>query len=200
MMDLIVSVTSPYARKARIVRLEKGLQDRVRVIEASPLVEGSQGIIQNPLGKVPSLILSYGRVLFDSPVICAYLDALDGAPTLTAANGSDRWACDYAQALGDGIMDAAFSTVMERRRADAEQSAFWLDRWASSIQGGLDAMAKDVEQRSNAFDIGTISCAVALGYLDFRLPESEWRAGRSGLQAWYEKQITRPSFIETDYD
>ncbi|MEL6726184.1 MAG: glutathione S-transferase N-terminal domain-containing protein [Pseudomonadota bacterium] len=199
-MDLIVSVTSPYARKARIVRLEKGLQDRVRVIEASPLAEGSQAIIRNPLGKVPSLILSDDRVLFDSPVICAYLDALDGAPTLTGQTGKARWACEHAQALGDGIMDAAFSTVMERRRPKPEQSDFWLARWQASLDGGLDAMDRDIEARGDIFDVGAIACAVALGYLDFRLPETAWRTGRSALQDWYAKQIARPSFIETDYD
>lgn len=199
-MDLVVSATSPYARKARIVRLEKNLQDRVRVIEASPLADGSQSIIQNPLGKVPSLILPDGRVLFDSPVICAYLDALDGQPTLTEQSGESRWACEVAHALGDGIMDAAFSSVMEGRRPESERSKFWLDRWADNINRGLDAMAKNTETRSDAFDIGAISCAVALGYLDFRLPDLEWRRGRADLQAWYEEQILRPSFIDTDYD
>ena len=199
-MELVVSATSPYARKARIVRLEKKLQDRVRVIEASPLAEGSQSVIQNPLGKVPSLILPDGRVLFDSPLICTYLDAEDGHPTLTGQTSEARWAVEVAHALGDGIMDAAFSSVMERRRPESERSAFWLDRWAGSINSGLDAMAKDIGTRGDVFDIGSISCAVALGYLDFRLPDLEWRNGRGGLQTWYEKQILRPSFVETDYD
>ena len=199
-MDLVISPTSPYARKVRIVRLEKGLQDRVQVVTASPLAPGSRAVIQNPLGKVPSLILDDGTVLFDSPVICAYLDAIDGAPSLTDFSGDQRWDCDRAQALGDGIMDAAYNLVMERRRDPGEQSASWLERWQQNIAHAVAAVEQDVQRRGSAFDIGSISCAVALGYLDFRLSDIDWWQGHADLRSWYETFIDRPSFQMTDYE
>lgn len=199
-MDLVISPTSPYARKARIVCLEKGLQDRVQVIAANPMDADSRQVIQNPLGKVPSLILDDGTVLFDSPVICAYLDAIDGAPTLSGFSGNGRWECERAQALGDGIMDAAFSLVMERRRDQSEQSESWLQRWQRNIGYGLSALEQDIRTRGRKYDIGSISCAVALGYLDFRLPDIDWAQNHPDLCAWYKDFIDRPSFQMTDYD
>ena len=199
-MDLVISPTSPYARKTRIVRLEKSLQDRVQVITASPLASGSRAVIQNPLGKVPSLILGDGSVLFDSPIICAYLDAIDGTPVLTDFRGDRRWECERAQALGDGIMDAAYNLVMERRRDANEQSASWLDRWQQNIAHTVAAMEEDVRSRGSQFDIGSISCAVALGYLDFRLSDINWWQGHADLRSWYENFIDRPSFRMTDYE
>lgn len=198
-MDLIVSPTSPYARKARIARLEKALQSEVQVIEANPLDEDSRSLTRNPLGKVPSLILSDGNVLFDSPVICAYLDAMGEGPELIPSAFEARWPCERAEALADGVMDAAVNMVMEYRRPDAQKSAFWIDRWKTAIFHGLDMMGADLSHRKDEFDIGAISCAVALGYLDFRLPELDWRKGRDPLIEWYENQIKRESFRETDY-
>lgn len=199
-MDLVISPTSPYARKARIVRLEKGLQDRVQVIAANPLAADSRPVIQNPLGKVPSLILDDGTVLFDSPVICAYLDTIDEAPALTSFSGNRRWECERAQALGDGIMDAAFSLVMERRRDQSEQSESWLQRWRRNIIYGLAAIEQDIRVRGSIYDIGSISCAVALGYLDFRLPDIDWSKNHADLHSWYGKFINRPSFRMTSYE
>lgn len=199
-MDLIISTTSPYARKAQIVRLEKRLHEQIHIVEALPLEESNRSLIQNPLGKVPCLVLSNGEILFDSPVICAYLDSYNENPTLTVREGDERWALERAQALGDGIMDAAFSLVMERRRDDVEQSSFWIERWKKNIAGGLNAMAQDIQARDGSYDIGTISCAVALGYLDFRLPDLDWRNGRDRLAEWFVEQARRASFVDTDYD
>lgn len=199
-MNLIISPTSPYARKARIVCLEKGLGSRVQIIETNPFAENSAETNKNPLGKVPCLVLPDGSVLYDSPVICAYLDEEDGNPTITAPNDGGRWSRARAHALGDGIMDAAFNIVMEKRRDDTLQSPFWLQRWEASIESALDAMLHDVEDRGDQMDIGAIACAVALSYLDFRLPTINWRRGRTRIDNWHSNLSARRSFIETRFE
>ena len=108
-MKLVSSPTSPYAQKVRVVALEKGIN--LDIENVAPLAEGSSEKIRSPLGKVPTLILDNGDLLFDSVVICAYLDALNGD---NALNRGDDWHMQRNQALGDGIMDSAFSRVMER--------------------------------------------------------------------------------------
>ena len=102
-----------------------------------------------------------------------------------------------AQALGDGILDAAFSLVMESRRPEAERSAHWQDRWTGAIQSGVEAVAQDIAAGVGAFDLGRITYAVALGYLDFRLPQIDWRAANCGLSGWYADIQSRDSLVRT---
>lgn len=196
-MKLVVSPTSPYSRKVRVLIIEKGLQDTVEIVMASPLADGTQDIIRNPLGKVPSLILPDGKVVFDSPVICAFIDAKFSGPRLVPVDGNRKWNSDCAQALGDGILDAAFNIVMERQRPSVEQSAFWKERWATAIMNGVKAIDEARTELSSDLNIGAITCAVALGYLEFRLPEIEWRSDFPELKSFFGDFSQRPSFFQT---
>ncbi|WP_291075129.1 glutathione S-transferase N-terminal domain-containing protein [Hyphomonas sp.] len=196
-MKLHYSATSPYARKVRVLIIEQGLQAAVELVRADPMAENAASKIGNPLSKVPSLELEDGTHLFDSPVICEYLDHMAGGDPLLPVEGARRWAVLKAQALGDGILDAALSLVMESRRPDAQQSKFWQARWISAIHRGVDDIANDVRADDAVFDLGRISYACALGYLDFRLPDLDWRAPHPGLADWFSDMSGRESFALT---
>jgi glutathione S-transferase len=197
-MRLLASPTSPYARKARIVALEKGLMDRLAVEMLNPFEDGARLAAVNPLGKVPALLLDSGKVLFDSGVICEYLDPLDGAPTLLPPAGPERFEALARHALAQGVIDAAASIVMERRRPESQQSPLWLERWAAAIARGLAALDETVERRPNAFGLDAITTACALGYLEFRLPDIAWPASADALNAWWGEAKQRRSVVETD--
>jgi glutathione S-transferase len=196
-MRLLASPTSPYARKARIVALEKGLMDRLTVEMLNPFEEGDRLAAVNPLGKVPTLVLDSGAALFDSLVICEYLDHLDGKPTLLPPSGAERFEVLAWHALAQGVIDAAVSMVMERRRPEARQSPMWLERWSAAILRGLEALDQTVERRPGDFDLGAITTACALGYLEFRLPDLAWPESVNALKAWWDQAKQRPSVIET---
>lgn len=199
-MQLIYSATSPYARKVRMLVIEKRLTDRVKVIAANPLLDPPELLAANPLAKVPALIVAPddepGFTLFDSPLLCAYLDSLS-APRLIPEAGPERWQVLRREALADGITDAAVSSVMEGRRIESQRSPEWLARWRSAILRGVVELEKEAEALGARFDIGAIASAAALAYLDFRLPQIDWRAQAPGLSTWLEAVRGRESFSAT---
>ncbi len=191
-MKLISSPTSPYAQKVRVVAIEKGID--LEVENVAPLSEGSINQIKNPLGKVPTLILDNGKTLFDSVVICNYLDSLsDQAPL----NSDEVIPTQRNHALGDGIMDCAFSMVMEGNRTDSQPSQFWLSRWRDAIERSIDEIDRVTQDTPEAFDLGTIAMVCALNYVIFRLPDINWQLRHPKLNKWYELQLTRDSFQRT---
>lgn len=133
-MKLFYSPTSPYARKCRALAIEKGIEGRLEIITASPMSNPPELQAANPLGKVPALVLADGSCIVDSPVICAYLDSLGDTPRLIPADPAARFDALTREALADGIMDAAFAIVMERKRPEPQRSAEWLLRWTSAIR------------------------------------------------------------------
>lgn len=194
-MKLIHSLTSPYARKVRILTIEKGIDDRIEAVIASPLVEPDKVIPANPLGKIPVLLTDSGA-LYDSPVICEYLDGLAGDPRLPAS-GEARWDILRVQALADGIMDAAFSLVMERLRPEAQRSPEWSGRWEGAIRRACAEADRDFPKLPGIFDLGQIAMAAALGYLAFRLPDIGWQEQCPTLARWWEEARQRPSVTAT---
>ena len=195
-MQLLFSPTSPYVRKVRIVAWEKGLSPEITLVTASPFDHVGPVIAANPLGKLPALILDDGSALYDSPVICEYLDALGEGPRLLPAEGEARWEALRLQALADGVIDAAFSVVMELRRPESERSADWIGRWRTAISRAVLAAANRPTE-DGAWGLGEISLACALGYIDFRLPDLVWRPTAPALADWYYVQQARPSFTAT---
>ena len=194
-MRLYFSPTSPYARKVRIVLHVLGLEADVALIATNPLGEAADLQAHNPLGKVPALVLGDGRVLYDSRVICEHLDrAARGG--LIPADGEARDRVLVAQALADGITDAAFALVMERRRPSSEQSAHWRERWQSAISRGVAAITVPSCTDAPA-DLGAIATAVALDYLDFRLPDIDWRAANPAAGAWHADAVRWPAMVAT---
>jgi glutathione S-transferase len=197
-MKLYYSPTSPYVRKVLITTIELGLRERIEIVpvHVTP-VEPSSALNQsNPIGKIPALIADDGTELYDSAVICEYLDSLQGA-RLFPASGPARWQVLRQHALADGILDAAVLLRYETFLRPPElRWKEWADGQAGKIERGLDALEGDVASLA-ALTIGSISVACALGYLDLRFGDMRWRDRRPQLSSWLSEFAQRPSFEST---
>lgn len=196
-MELLYSATSPYARKVRVVLREKGLIEATTETVVDPHAGPPALHRHNPLGKVPTLVLADATALYDSPVICEYLDTLADTPRLLPAGGPERWAVLRAQALGDGVLDLAVALTAERRRPEGERSPAAMDHWRERIGAAVDGMAAELDGLPAEPTLAHIALAVALGYLDFRHPDLRWRDGRVTLTDWLECFTPRASMQET---
>ena len=195
-MKLRYSPASPYVRKCLALAHEAGLAGRIDIVPTATADPASGLAKENALGKIPSLTAKDGRVFFDSPVICEYLDSLHKATKMFPAAGPARWKALRRQALGDGILDAAILTRYETGVRPKElQWGDWVDGQMRKVRGALDAL--EHENLNEPFDIGTLTIACALGYLDFRFPQEEWRKTRPKLAAWYAEIANRPSMKAT---
>ncbi len=197
MMILRSSPASPFGRKVKIAAALLGLSGRIEVVLADTTDPYEALRTQNPLGKIPALILEDGRVLYDSPVIVEYLDALAGGGQIIPS-GAGRFAALTRQAMADGILDAALLQVYEARFREPEhRSAKWLDLQAGKVARGLTAAERDLPETFR--EIGAITLACALGYLDLRFAGA-WRAGHPVLVAWLESFAAAvPAFESTRF-
>ncbi|WP_135079713.1 glutathione S-transferase N-terminal domain-containing protein [Terasakiella sp. SH-1] len=197
-MKLRYSGTSPYVRKVMVSAMELDLLDRIELEETfvwSP--ETDIGLV-NPLGKIPALTLDDGYVLYDSPVICEYLDELVPGVVLFPAPGKARWKALHFQALADGITDAGVLRLLESRRGDGERSQGWIERQANVINRGLDALEKEVDLLAGGpLTIGQIAVGCCLGWINFRFPDDQIFAKRPQLSAWFEGFNSRASMVRT---
>ena len=194
-MQLRSSSASPFARKIRIAAAVLGLADRIEVVPADTSDPVDSLRIQNPLGKIPTLILEDGRTIFDSAVILEYLDFLAGGDRLIPT-GSDRFSVLTRAALADGIAEAAILKVYEQRwRDEASRSARWLDHQTGKISRGLAAFEANPPQIDNA-GVDAIALGCALGYLDLRFGGG-WRFERPGLVAWLDAFAAKVPAFET---
>lgn len=196
-MRLYVSPTSPYARKARIVFRERGLTGRVDEHFLNPHQDPAELLAANPLGKIPTLARDEGAPLYDSRVVCEWLDALAGGDGLIPEGGAERWAVRHAEAHADGILDLTVSIVMERARAESEQSPGMMARWREKIERAVAAMDGVQGALPHRFTLGHVALAVALSYLDLRLPDYDWRAANPVLAEWHAGIAERASMLET---
>ena len=197
-MKLRYSPTSPYVRKLLVCAIERGLDDRIERITTNPAEAGSELLSVNPLGKVPALVLDNGEALYDSPVICEYLDSLhDGEPLIPPA-GPARWTTLRRQALADGVLDAAILRMFETVRRPKELCwAGYVELQAGKMRRAVDALEQEAASLDGALDLGTIAIGCMLGYLDFRFAADDWRAGHPALAKWYEGFAQRPSMQAT---
>jgi len=195
-MKLFYSGTSPYSRKVRLVIHEKGLTQAVTCVACNPFENTPDLEANNPLGKVPTLVLDDGSPLYDSPVICEYLDTLT-ADRLLPASGMARWSVLRWQALCDGILDAAYNIVMERRRPAQAQSTDWIAQWETQIRRSLDAVHGSLGTLPERISLAQLSLGASLGYLDFRLSGLGWRHRCPALTAWYEDFSARDAMQRT---
>jgi len=195
-MQLLYSKTSPYSRKVRVVILEKELHEKVDQQLCNPFDDTLALKAINPLGKIPTLITDEGTPLYDSRVICEYLDGFSGV-RLIPESGLPRWQVRRWEALADGIVDAAYNVVMEERRPANEQSSDAILRWQAAITRAVDQANVDATQLPSSISLANIALATALGYLDFRLNVLNWRADRTELANWYQNFAQRTSMIET---
>ena len=196
-MKLRYSPTSPFVRKVMVAAIETGLIERIEKIPTAvtPIKPNDDVARDNPLVKVPALTTDDGLILYDSPVICEYLDSLNGGAKLFPPSGTQRWMALRQQALGDGMLEAAILNRYEQLRPKEYQWPEWTDGQMRKVRGALDAL--EHENLNGPFDIGTLTIACALGYLDFRFPTEAWRTTRPKLAAWYAEISLRPSMTAT---
>jgi glutathione S-transferase len=195
-MKLFYSASSPFSRKCRIVLREKGLAALVTEIEVNPFNDPPLLRQHNRLGLVPTLVAG-NLPLYDSKVICDYLDSRHETPRLIPQAGADRWRVLRAQALADGLLDIAVGMVVERRRPPQEQSPAAQQRWRQQMLGALDAMEEQVADLSGILNLGHIAFAAALGYLDFRYADLDWRRRHAQLATWFDPFSQRPAMLQT---
>lgn len=201
-MKLWYSPASPFVRKCLIVAHERDLADRIEIMDASAnVVDPDMRIVQsNPAGKIPTMVLEDGQVLFDSRVICAYLDTLHDGKKLMPRSGAKRFEIMTLEALGDGIMDAAVNNRYETALRPPEYR--W-KAWSDGQMGKVMASLDQIEERwikclGRNPNMGSIAVAAALGYLGFRYPELNWMRGRPKLTRWFRRFSERPSFQATE--
>ncbi len=200
-MKLLGSLTSPYVRKVRIVMAEKKL-DYQLVLED---VWASDVILKsNPLGKVPCLVMEGGEAVFDSRVIVDYLDTLSPVGRLIPASGRERAEVRTWEALADGIVDACILARLEQTwsgRSEAQRSAAWVERQMAKVDAAVIAMSRGLGEKAFAagihLSLADIAVGCALGYLDFRFPQIDWRKPHPNLARLADKLAQRQSFIDT---
>jgi glutathione S-transferase len=199
-MRLHHSHNSPYARKVVVVAHEAGLMAQLdlAVTSVSPVALTTDVAADNPLGKLPCLVTDDGEPLYDSRVICEYLDSRHTGHKLFPHDGPARWLALRRQALGDGICDASLLARYENvLRPKDRQWQDWADGQTRKVQAALDQLEHEAESFPTLPDIGTIAIAVALAYRDFRFPEDNWRTARPKLALWYEEFAKRPPMRAT---
>lgn len=198
-LTLLYSPTSPYVRKVDVLLREAGLRDTVADVpgSGSPLEPNPTTLASNPLGKIPALIRDDGPTLYDSRVICRYLD--DTLADNRFYPTSRLYEVLTLEATGDGILDAALLMVYEARmRPLDKQHAPWVEAQWGKIARALDALeTRWISHLEGPVTMGQIAVACALGYLDFRHGDRNWRDGRPGLSAWFATFEDRPSMQAT---
>jgi glutathione S-transferase len=201
-MKLIGSITSPYVRKVRIVMAEKKLD--FEFVTEDVWAADTNISASNPLGKVPCLVMEAGEAIFDSRVIVEYVDTLSPVGKLIPDRGRERAEVKTWEALSDGLLDAAILARLEATwpgRKESERSQAWIDRQLKKIDDTLIAMDRALAERSNCVGIqislADIAVGVAVGYLDFRFPQIDWRDKHPNLGALYERLSQRQSFKDT---
>ena len=202
-MKLYYSATSPYVRKVIALAIETGQSGTLQRIETTltPINPNAALNADNPLGKVPALVLDDGSVLYDSRVICEYLDSLHQGPRWFPAGSEQspkRWDALRRQALSDGILDAAVNSRYETAlRPEALRWDDWFVGQQQKIIRALDNLEQTCGVWGERLDIGTLATACALSYLDFRFPEPNWRINRAALSTWFSGFEQRPSIAST---
>ena len=201
-MKLIGSIASPYVRKVRVVMAEKKLD--YTLVPEDVWAADSTITHHNPLGKVPCLLMEGADALFDSRVIVEYLDTLSPVGKLIPSVGRERAEVKTWEALADGVMDAAVAARLEATwvgRTKAQRSPAWMKRQMDKIDAALTAMNASLGDKAFCtgihLSLADLAVGSALGYLDFRFPELNWRKDRENLDKLYAKLMQRSSFLET---
>lgn len=199
-MKLHTNPASPFGRKVKVAAIETGLLERLelRTVQTSAVATDAELTADNPLGKIPCLVLDDGQALYDSRVICEYLDTLHAGERLFPAEGPARWTALRRQALADGLADAALLARYETfLRPEALRWPEWVDGQLAKARRAVAQLEQEAQALAARLDIGTITVGCALGYLDFRFPALGWRDGAPRLAAWFDAFAQRPSMRRT---
>jgi glutathione S-transferase len=194
-VKLFYSPTSPFVRKVMACAITRGIEGQIELLRTNPSESPPVLLAANPLSKVPCLLSEDGVALFDSPVICEFLDSIGDAAAMFPAPRALRWRALKQQAMGDGILDAAVGRRGELAKPKEPARQAWMARQQAAVERTLDALEADPPHRT--IDIGTIGIACALGYLDFRFASEPWRSRRPRLAAWFEGFARNPGIERT---
>ena len=198
-MKLIGANASPFVRKVRVVMAEKRLD--FQLVLENPWDSATRVPEYNPLGKIPTLVMDDGGAVFDSSVIVEYLDTITPVNKLIPASGRARVEVRCWEALGDGICDAAILARLEANRPKGEQSPDWIKRQLQKVDLALAAAARGLGDKpwcsGTSYCLADIAVGIALGYLDFRFPQLDWRSPHANLAKLADKLAKRPSFADT---
>ena len=194
-MKIAFSPASPYVRKAMACAVARGIAGQ---IEKWVIGTTDPALVPvNPLSKVPTLVTDDGVSLYDSPVICEYLDSLGNAPKLFPPAGPARWTALRQQALGDGILDASQPRRREIALPQDDGRKAYIELQQGKVKRSLDVLEAEAHTLGKLTTIGEITIACALGYLDFRFANEPWRPGHPKLEAWYADVVKLAPMAET---
>ncbi len=196
-MKLHHAHASPFARKVVACAIARGIEDRIELIPANPHVSPDALLKDNPLSKIPCLVLEDGTPVYDSPVICEYLDSVGDAPRTIPASGAARWKALTQAALADGILDATQPRRREIALPQDEGRKSYIALQQGKVARALDALEAEADGLGMLDTLGEIAIGCALGYLDFRYPNEPWRPGHPKLEAWYAKVSALPPLART---
>jgi glutathione S-transferase len=179
---------------------ETGLTGRIEFVPTSPAADEATLVLDNPLGKVPALVTDDGIALYDSPVICEYLDSLHGGPPVFPAAGVARWTALRRQALADGILDATVLCFVEGLRKPERRSQGWISHNRAAVARAVDALEGEAASLADPRarpDIGAIAIGIALDFIGMHFPDYGWRETHPRLAAWHLEFRARPSMQAT---
>jgi glutathione S-transferase len=200
-MKLFYAPQSPFARKARAAAIELGLEERLHleyaeVVPGRPNTNHAQS--RNPLRKIPALVTDAGETIFDSTVICEYLDALAGGGILIPRDVPRRWRVLTNHALAQGMFESVILIRYETwLRPEAARWSVWVEDHWDKINSGLDWFEHNKSELSEPINLAHLALGSLLGYVDFRWPDHGWRERFSSVSAWFAQLEQRPSFAKT---
>lgn len=194
-MKLAYSPASPYVRKVTASAIKRGLNDKIERLKIG--TTDPELLKYNALSKVPTLITDDGMCIFDSPVICEYIDSIGDAPKLFPPAGPARWKALTQEALADGILDATQPRRREIALPQDEGRKGYIELQQGKVARALDEFEKQADSLGELATIGEITIGVALGYLDFRYANEPWRPGHPKLEAWYAKVVKLAPLADT---
>ena len=197
-MQLYINSGSPFARKCRIVIRELGLLDQVNEVFVAPAERPDALVAVNPLVQIPALLSDDGTAFIDSPLICAWLNAhYPSATQLIPPMGDEHWRVRRLETLADGLLEMVVKIVLEKRRPEHEQSKGWINRWSDNIALSLSQLNALCPEAEASIDMGSLTIALAMTYLDFRMPELSWKSQYTRLHAIQTGFEKRQSFVDT---
>ena len=194
-MKLYLNKASPYARLVLVVAHEKQLSQRIELVWTDPWASDERLLGMTPLAKVPVLVAEDGEPLVESVCICEYLDDIGAGPALLAGSGNERLQVLRKYGLGRGLIDVAFGAVIEQRYGGGSDSML-IQRWRGAVERTTAVLEKDSTLGLGP-DLGDVTVAVALSYVDFRMSDIVWRTSAPRLGAWFEQIAARPSMRAT---
>lgn len=198
-MKLYLTHRSPYARKATIMAIEKGLEEKIKLVPIDMQNKPEELLKANPLGAVPTLVLENGHAIYDSPVICEYIDGLNDNPKLIPANGSVRIEALRTEALADGMTESAVKIYYEKLKPESNQDKALLKKHFEIFDRGFDMLERTAKNFhvDKMLSIAEISTASAIGYIGFRIPDYQWKEKHAKLATWYSEFSKRDSMVKT---